>query len=84
MRVLPHVQEARSTLRLAVIADRLGNGENVRFSESAVERRPTVSACSKRNQLVGIFEIRLAVKVFPLQSLQIHKHFPWSGFSGQG
>ena len=36
VRVLPHVQGARSTLRLAVIADRLGNGENVRFGECPV------------------------------------------------
>ena len=38
---------------LAIIADRLSNGENVRFSERPVQRGPTMSAGSKRNQMVG-------------------------------
>ena len=43
-----------------------------------------MAACSKHNQLVGIFEIRLAAKVFVLQSGQVHQHFPGAGFPASG
>ena len=44
MRVLAHVERAVGALSAAVIADRLGDGQNVGFRECAAQRRPPVAA----------------------------------------
>src|ERR1700722_4687194 len=44
MGVFPHIERAVSSLLAPVFADRLGNGEDVRFVECAAQGRAPVSA----------------------------------------
>ena len=75
MRVLPHEERSVDALRPAVVADRLGDRQNVRFRERAVQRAAAVAAGSKADQLLRIAQVRPALVVAPFQLRKIHQQF---------
>ncbi len=67
MRVLAHVERTVDGVRAAVVADRLGDGEDVGRGEAAVERRAAMSARAELHTLARIRGIRPAAQEFALE-----------------
>src|SRR5271166_303790 len=81
MSVFPHIERAVGSLPSPVVADRLGNREDVRFGEGAVEGRATMAACTEDDHLVGIAQVRTAFEVLLLKECYIYEHFLRSRFA---
>ena len=83
MRVFAHLQRTVNALLSAVLTNGLGNGQNVRFGERAVQRGTAMTAGAKTDQLGGVPQIRPALVVVAIEPRQIHKQFLWGRFTGQ-
>jgi hypothetical protein len=83
VRVLAHEERPGEALALAVFADGLRDGEDVRFGEGAVERRTAMSAGAEADELVRIREVRLARVVIAFELAEIDEEFGGGGFSGE-
>src|SRR5580704_1456835 len=57
VRVFAHIEWAICGLSATVVADGLGNGEDVCFSEGAVEWRTSLSTSPEDDHLIGISEV---------------------------
>ena len=71
MRVLAQKQRAIDSVRAAVIADRLGDGQNVRLGESMVERRAPVPAGAEGHALPRIARIGPVIVICPFERRDI-------------
>jgi len=69
-------------LRLAVLAGRLGDGQDVRLVEAAAQRRSTVSRGAEADPLLRISRIGL-VEVGAEQPIDVDQHLAGRGFSGE-
>jgi hypothetical protein len=69
---------------LKVVADGLGDGENVGFGERPAQRRAAMPAGAKADQLTEIIEIRLALEIFAFEPDRIDQHFLWRRLACQG
>ena len=63
-----------------VIADRLRDGQNVRFGKGAVQRRASVTAGPKAHHLVRVAQVRPPLKIFAFELRHIDQHLFWGGF----
>ena len=70
-------------LGMPVVADGLGDGENVGFGERPAERRAAMPAGAKADQLTGIIEIRLALEIFAFEPGRIDQHILGRRLAGQ-
>ena len=78
MGVFPHVKRTVGALRSPVVADSLGNRQDVCFGECAPEWRTTVAAGTEDDQLVRILQVGMGLKIGRLQASQVHQHLLWS------
>ena len=74
VRVFAHEERAVGPLMLAVFANGLGDSQDVRFGERAVQRRAAMPAGSEDDHLVGIAYVRALLVIVALQESQIHQH----------
>src|SRR6266404_200010 len=74
VRVLAHVKRAIRADALPVIADRLCNGENMRFGKRAMQRRSPVSTGPETHQLVRVAQVRPALKIFAFKLSHVDQH----------
>ena len=74
VRVLADEERPVDAFAVAVLADRLRDGEDVRLGERAVERRAAVAAGAEADELLRIVEVRLALVVIALQLGHIDQH----------
>jgi hypothetical protein len=74
VRVLAQIERAVDALLAPVVADRLGDREDVRFSERARERRAAVAARAEADALGGILGFRSARVVLVLESRHVDQH----------
>ena len=65
MRVLPHIERPVDSLLSPVVADRLGNRQDMRFGECAAQRRAAVPAGAEANQLVRVIQYRDGIRNKP-------------------
>ena len=79
--VFPHVERTVGSLLSTVVADRLGDRQNVRFGECAVEGRAAVSAGAETDELVGILQIGMALEIRRLQASYVDQHLLGSGLA---
>ncbi len=66
MRILAHEQRAIDTLVSSIFAEGLGNGEDVRLGECAVERRAAMATGAKTDELRRIVHVRPALVIIAL------------------
>ena len=83
MGVLAHIERAIGALGAPVVADGLGDGENVGFGERPAQRRAAMPAGAKADQLAGIVEIRLALVIFAFEPGRIDQHLLGGRLAGQ-
>ena len=74
VRVLAHVERAVGALAAPVVADGLGDGQDVGFGERAAQRRAAVPAGAEADQLGGVSHIGPARVILPFEPGQIHQH----------
>ena len=74
VRILAHVERAIRAVSAPVVANGLRDGQNVRFGEGAAKRRASVSAGSEADHLVGIAQIRPALKILALKPGEVDQH----------
>jgi hypothetical protein len=84
VRVLAHVERAVDALAPAVVADGLGDGQDVGFGERAAQRRAPMPAGAEAHELVGIANVRLAFVILPLEPGEVDQHLLWSRPASQG
>ena len=77
-------RSARRCPGLAVIADRLGDGEDVRFGERAVGGRAAMAAGAEADALVRVGEVGLALVVIAFELAPVDQHVRRCGLAGQG
>ena len=82
--VLAQVERAGGALVPAIVTDRLGDGEDMRLGEGAVERSTPVAAGAEAHQLPRLPRVRVPVVVLPLQADRIHQQFAGGGPARQG
>ena len=68
---------------LAVFADRLGDGQDVRLIERAAQRRATVTAGAEADPLCAIRDVGLARVVLVSKVADIDEKVLWSGLAGE-
>jgi hypothetical protein len=64
MRVFSDVERAVNSLALAVLADRLGDRQDMRLIECTAQRRASVTAGTETNPLCAMGDVGLARVVF--------------------
>ena len=74
VRVLSHVERAVDPLGAAVVADGLGDGQDMGLGERAAKRGAPVPAGAEADQLVRVAQVGLAVVVLPFQPAHVHQH----------
>ena len=74
MRVLAHIKGTIDTLLLAVLANCLRDGKDVRFGEAAILGRAAMATGAEGDHLRGIANVGLALVVFALQTRDIDQH----------
>ena len=74
MRVFAHVKRAIGCLRAPIIANGLGDREDVRLGERAVEGRSPVPAGAEADSLRGMIKIRPAFEILLFEAGQIDQH----------
>src|SRR5215831_21078818 len=72
VRVFPHVQRAIGALAAAVVADSLGDGQDVGFGKGAVQRRTAVPAGAEADPLGGVFHLGPARIILLFESGQVY------------
>ena len=83
MRVLAHVNGAVNPVSSPVVADGLGNGQDMGLGKRAVEGGPPVSTGAEADKLVGIAQIGLAPIVFLLELGDVDQHLFGGRFTRQ-
>ena len=76
MRVLPHIERPIDSLLSPVVADSLGNRQDMCFGECAAQWRTTVPAGTEDNEPVRVIGIRAALVISRLQATQNRRVFP--------
>src|SRR5215510_14651653 len=84
MRVFPQVQRAIGALTATVVADGLGDGQDVGFVKRAVQRRAAVPAGTEADPLGRVLHIGLARIILAFELGQVHQDVLWSWFPGEG
>ena len=74
MRVLPHVERAISALGAPVVADSLGDGQNMGLGERAAQRGAPVAAGAEADQLVGVAHVGPAGIILVFEPGQVDQH----------
>ena len=74
VRVLAHVERAVRALAAPVVADGLGDSQDVSLRERAVQRRAPVSAGAKTDQLVGVTQIGQTLEILSFEPGQVNQH----------
>src|SRR5262249_221540 len=75
---------AGDALAAAVLNDGLGDGEDVRLGEGAVQRRTAVAARAEADELVGVADVGASLKIFALQFGDVGEHIGRRGLAGEG
>ena len=83
VRVLAHVERTGDGLRFPVLADRLGDRQDVRLIERAAQGCSAVPAGPEADLLGGIVRIRPALEIVPFQPREINQHRLWGRLAGQ-
>jgi hypothetical protein len=76
------IQRATDLVRAAIVADRLGDGEHVRFGERTAQRRSAMAARAEADALRDVFDVRCARVVGVEQQLHVHEQTFRSGLTG--
>ena len=84
MRVFTHEERPRDIFARAVLADRLRNGENMRFIERVIEGTTAVAAGAEADQLLRVFRVGLALVVGFFEPGNIYQDIGGRGLSRQG
>ena len=71
-------------LSLAVLADGLGDRQDMGFGECGVERRATMAAGPEADKLAGAGHVRLAFIILPFKVGDIDEQFLGCRFPGKG
>jgi len=74
MGVLAHIERAIGSLGLPVVADRLGDRENVSLGERSVQWRAAMPAGAKTDPLLGVIDIGPALKILAFKARQVDQH----------
>ena len=74
VRVLAHVERAVDALASPVVADRLGDGQDVGLGERAAQRRAAVPAGAEADQLVGVAHVGLALVILAFEPGHVDEH----------
>ncbi len=82
MRVPAEIQRAADVVGAAIVADRLGDGEDVRFGERAAQRRAAMAARAEPDPLRDVVDIRCARVVGVVQQAQVDEQAVGSGLTG--
>ena len=83
MGILAEKERPGDTSPGAVLTNCLGDGEDVCFSECALERRSAVTARPEADPLGRIFGIGLPLVVVTLQPRHVDQQLWWSGLAGE-
>ncbi len=73
VRVFPQIEWAVGSLLSPVVADRLGNSQDVRFGKCCMQGRTPVSTGAKADQLTGIMQVGTTREVLFLQASHVHQ-----------
>ena len=84
MRVLAHEQRAVDAVRPPVVADRLGDGKDVRLGERAVARRAAMAAGAEADPRCRVVGIRPGLEILPLEPGRVDQHLLRRRLAGQG
>src|SRR6202011_1122183 len=76
VRILPHEQWPIDSVHPAMVANCLGDGENVGLGEGRIQRTPAVATGSKADELLRIRHVWPSLVVSALELLQVHQQFP--------
>ena len=83
MGILAEKERPGDTTPGAILANRLGDGEDVCFGEGALEWGSAVTACPEADPLGRIFGIGLPLVVVTLQPRHVDQQLWWSGLAGE-
>ena len=81
--VLAHVQRAIDPALTSVVANRLGNRQDVGFRESTAKRRAPVPAGAEGDELILVAQIGSSLVIFLLELRYVDQHFRWGRFAGK-
>jgi hypothetical protein len=84
VRVLAHVERSVRALAVPVLADGLGDSQDVGLGERAVERRTAVPAGAEADQLVGVTHVGPALVVSSFELRRIDEQILRCRFAGEG
>ena len=84
MGILAEKQRTVDALRGAIVADRLGDGEDVVAVETAVQRAAAMAAGAEAHPLGGILHIRFALAVVALKRIDVDQAVCGRGLSRLG
>ncbi len=79
-----HVERAIRLLLTPVIANCLGNCQDVRFGKRAFQGCAAMSTGAEADHLVAIFQVRMALKIGGLKASYIDEHLFGCGLARQG
>ena len=78
VRILAHVERTIGALAAPVVADGLGDGQDVRLGERAAQRRAPVPAGAEADTLLWASHVRLVLVVLRFEPGQVDQHLPGS------
>jgi len=73
--ILAHVERTVGALTPPIVADGLGDRQNVCLGEGTAQRRAAMSTCTKAYGLVRVCRVGPALVILALQLRQIDEHF---------
>ena len=82
MCVLAQIERTVNTLAAPIVANGLGDGENVGFRERAVEGGAAVTAGAEADELVRVREVGLTVVIVALELVEVDQQLGGRGLSG--
>ena len=83
MGVLGHEHRPRRPVGSSIVADCLGDGENVRLGESAVEGRAAMAARAEADQLVRVRQVGFPLVIVAFELADINQQFSGCRQAGQ-
>ena len=81
MGVLRHEHRPRRAVGAPVVADRLGDGEDVRLGEGAIKRRAAMPAGAEADELIRVGEVRGALVVVAFERGDINQQLRRGGLA---
>src|SRR5262249_36509003 len=81
--ILSDVERTVDSMGAAVVADRLGDGRDVRVIEGAAQRRTAMSAGVEADELRRIIQLGLTLVVLQLESVQVDQDRRRGRLAGQ-